>query len=158
MGLDMYLYAKKFVASAKWETEEECAKLKEVANLMNGSDFIMEDEHSVQFAEITLQLAYWRKANQIHRFFIDECGNGKDDGQDIYVCREDLQKLLELCETVMNDKSKAEELLPTRSGFFFGSTEYDEWYYKNLEDTIPVLQKILKDAPEDWEFEYHPSW
>ena len=32
------------------------------------------------------------------------------------------------------------------------------WYYKNLEDTIPVLQKILKDASEDWEFEYKASW
>ena len=58
----------------------------------------------------------------------------------------------------MKDHSRAEELLPAQSGFFFGSTEYDEWYYQDLEYTIPLLKKILKDAPKTWEFEYRASW
>ena len=155
MGLDSYLYAKKFVASASWESEEECNTVKDIANLMGGNVFLLDD---LQFAEVKLQLAYWRKANQIHKFFVDECGNGVDDQQDIYVERDDLKDLLQRCESILEDHSKAEELLPSQSGFFFGSTDYDQWYFENLKRTVPILKKILENAPEDWEFEYHASW
>jgi len=155
MGLDSYLYAKKFVASASWESEEECNTVKDIANLMGGNDFLLD---GLQFAEVKLQLAYWRKANQIHKFFVDECGNGVDDQQDIYVERDGLKDLLERCESILEDHSKAEELLPSQSGFFFGSTDYDQWYFEDLKRTVPILKKILENAPEDWEFEYHASW
>jgi hypothetical protein len=51
----------------------------------------------------------------------------------------------------------AEELLPTASGFFFGSTEYNEWYIDDLKNTIEQLDKCLA-LPDDVEFEYHSSW
>ncbi len=41
-------------------------------------------------------------------------------------------KLLEVCKQVAADPSKAEELLPTQSGFFFGGTEYDEYYMNSI--------------------------
>jgi len=158
MGLDMYLYAKQFVSSSSWSTEDNKKKVKSIARLMKGTKFVGEEEGSLQFAEIKLQVGYWRKANQVHKFFVDECADGKDECQDTYVERDHLQDLLNRCETVMKDHSRAEELLPVQSGFFFGSTEYDEWYYQDLEHTITLLKKILKDAPKDWEFEYHASW
>ena len=156
MGLDMYLYAKQFVASSAWSKEEDCKKLKSIARLMKGTKFL--DSDDLQFAEVKLQLAYWRKANQIHKYFVDRCGGGKDECQDIYVPQDALVDLLWRCETILKDKSRAGELLPPQSGFFFGSTELDEYYYRNLEHTIPVLQKILKNAQESWEFEYKASW
>jgi hypothetical protein len=156
MGLDMYLYARQFVSLSSWAGEKESSKVKEVANMMNGNNFLMED--SLQFAEIKLQVAYWRKANAIHKYFVDQCANGKDECQDTYVEREQLQDLLNRCKTILEDHSKAGELLPTRSGFFFGSTDYDEWYFYDLEQTVPVLEKILKESPRDWEFEYQASW
>jgi hypothetical protein len=112
----------------------------------------------MQFAEVKLQIAYWRKANAIHKYFVDNCANGKDECQDTYVEREQLEDLLNRCKTILEDHSKAEELLPSQSGFFFGSTDYDEWYFHDLEQTVPVLEKILKESPEDWEFEYKASW
>lgn len=152
MGLDQYLYAKQFV----WSTEDNKKKVKSIARLMKGTKFI--DENDLQFAEVKLQIAYWRKANAIHKYFVDQCAEGKDECQDTYVKREHLEDLLNRCETVLKDHNRANELLPTQSGFFFGSTDYDEWYYTDLEQTIPVLQKILKDSPETWEFEYKASW
>lgn len=156
MGLDQYLYAKQFVSSSSWSTEDNKKKVKSIARLMKGTKFI--DENDLQFAEVKLQIAYWRKANAIHKYFVDQCAEGKDECQDTYVEREHLEDLLNRCETVLKDHSRANELLPTQSGFFFGSTDYDEWYYTDLEQTIPVLQKILKNAPETWEFEYKASW
>jgi hypothetical protein len=158
MGLDMYLYAKQFVSSSSWSEEKEKKKVKSIARLMKGTKFVEDEEGSLQFAQIKLQVAYWRKANQVHKYFVDKCAEGKDECQDTYVERKDLEDLLNRCEIVMKDHSRADELLPTSSGFFFGSTDYDEWYYSDLEETIPVLKKILKDAPKNWEFEYHASW
>jgi hypothetical protein len=158
MGLDMYLYAKQFVSSSSWGEEDEKKKVKSIARLMKGTKFVKDEEHSLQFAQIKLQVGYWRKANQVHKYFVDNCAEGKDECQDTYVERKDLEDLLNRCETVVKDHSRAEELLPVQSGFFFGSTEYGEWYYQDLEHTIPLLKKILKDAPKDWEFEYHASW
>lgn len=155
MGLDSYLYATKFVTSASWESEEECNTVKEIANLMGGNDFL---RGGLQFAEVKLQLAYWRKANQIHKFFVDNCGGGVDECQDICVDRDDLKDLIGRCESILEDHSKAEELLPSQSGFFFGGTEYDQYYFEELEETAEILKKILEKSPEDWKFEYHASW
>ena len=54
---------------------------------------------------------------------------------------------------------KPEEIMPTSSGFFFGSTEYDDWYYNTLENTIEMCQKVIDET--NWETEvvvYTESW
>lgn len=59
----------------------------------------------------------------------------------------------------IEDSSVAEELLPTTSGFFFGGTEYDEWYYKDVENTINIIENVL--ITTDFKHEvvmYHSSW
>ncbi len=57
---------------------------------------------------------------------------------------------------VIVNQEEIEELLPTASGFFFGSTDYDEYYMKDLQDTINMLEPLLED--EDGEYEYSSSW
>ncbi len=162
----MYLSATRYVFTSKYTgTEEGRLLFKEVADKMGGTNFLM-GEDCYQSTEMKLRsqfhmklrIAYWRKANQIHKYFVDKCAGGKDECRPTYVEREDLEDLLNRCKTILEDHSKAEELLPTQSGFFFGSTEYDEWYFQDLEDTVPVLEKILKDAPKEWEFEYQAYW
>ena len=50
-------------------------------------------------------------------------------------------------------------MLPTRSGFFFGSTEYDECYQEDLKNTISQLTDVLEYYPEnEWTFYYEASW
>lgn len=39
-------------------------------------------------------------------------------------------------------------ILPTTSGFFFGSTDYDEWYFKDVEDVRNKFSKLLDEI--DW--------
>ena len=41
------------------------------------------------------------------------------------------------------------------SGFFFGGTDYDEWYYNDIENTIKILESALEDGDE---FYYSSSW
>jgi hypothetical protein len=60
---------------------------------------------------------------------------------------------------VLEFPERAEELLPTQSGFFFGSTDYDEGYKQDLEYTVERIEKILNDsALEKCEFYYQSSW
>jgi len=61
----------------------------------------------------------------------------------------------------LDDPAVAEEHLPTQQGFFFGSTDYDEHYYRNLQDTVEIIDRALK-LPEGWmdgwTLSYRSSW
>jgi hypothetical protein len=43
----------------------------------------------------------------------------------------------------------AEELLPTQSGFFFGSTEYNGYYFSDITDCKQQFTKLLKNWKDD---------
>jgi hypothetical protein len=100
-------------------------------------------------------VGYWRKANQIHKWFVDNVQEGVDNCSEYYVSKEQLKQLLNVCKKVKEDNTLAEELLPTSSGFFFGNTEYNEWYFKDIEYTIQLLEPLLK---EDGDYYYTSSW
>jgi hypothetical protein len=104
----------------------------------------------------------WRKANQIHKWFVDNIQDGVDECQESFVEVEKLHKLRDLCEQVVNDPDRAAELLPTGGGFFFGSTDYNEWYHRDIKETLDWLNDfLLKDAlnaMKGWDFYYRSSW
>jgi hypothetical protein len=66
--------------------------------------------------------------------------------------------LLRVCESVLEDPSKVDELLPPAEGFFFGSNEIDDWYWDDIKATIGTIQRLLNDVSEDWDFYYASSW
>lgn len=105
---------------------------------------------------IVEQVGYWRKANAIHKWFVDNCQEGEDDCKRYYVERDTLKKLLELCQKVKKEKGKATELLPPTSGFFFGSTNVDEEYWDDIKSTIKILKEALEEKEGD--FYYRSSW
>ena len=119
---------------------------------------VQEAPFALDTATLEVQVAYWRKANQIHKWFVDHVQNGKDDCGDYYVSREQLQLLLDTCKIVLIDKEEASQLLPVQEGFFFGSYEYNEYYFGDLQDTIDQIERILNEYPEDWYFKYQSSW
>lgn len=103
------------------------------------------------------EVAYWRKANGIHRWFVSNVQKGVDDCGHYDVSREQLESLVLLCQRVHDDPKLAAELLPTQGGFFFGSTDYDTWYRMQLESTISQVSLALEDKANT-EFFYHSSW
>lgn len=86
---------------------------------------------------------YFRKFNALHSFIIDRFAKGIDDCRPVYLYQEDLQNTLEVLEAVMADPTSAEDLLPTTSGFFFGSLGYNEWYFDDVEVAIEVMKDLL---------------
>lgn len=107
-----------------------------------------------------VEAGYWRKANAIHKWFVENVQNGIDECQLSVVSRDQINMLLERVELVLRDNSRARELLPTTSGFFFGSTDHDEWYFRDLEDTQEILKKALDilDGDDTITFYYQSSW
>ena len=62
---------------------------------------------------------------------------------------------------VLEDHSQAEELLPTVDGFFFGSTEYDEGYFDDVEQVLKYCEETLLpmfDELDDRESIYFSTW
>ena len=106
-------------------------------------------------SEISERVCYWRKANHIHLWFVKNVQDEEDNCAEYYVSENDLEKLIKTCEQVLSDHSLAQELLPTQDGFFFGGTDYDEYYYKNLEETVKNLKPLLEEGST---FYYNSSW
>jgi hypothetical protein len=153
MGLDQYLYAKKYTSESEvFNTKEQFNELKDA--LGDASKFLYKNFPSIS---VEMKVGQWRKSNHIHEYFVINCQGGEDDCRESFVDREKLGELLYLCKQVIADHSKANELLPTSEGFFFGSTDYDEWYFQDLADTVEILETCL--AMEDcWDFYYQSSW
>lgn len=108
---------------------------------------------------IEATIYYWRKANAIHRWFVEECQGGVHECQETLVHPEMLMDLIDRCEQVAADHSKCHDLLPTVGGFFFGSTEYDEWYFRDVEETATGLKEaVAAIAPKASRFIYQSSW
>ena len=58
---------------------------------------------------------------------------------------------------VIKDPTLAQTLLPTQPGFFFGGTDYDDWYWHYLILTKEILEGVLREDP-DGDYFYHASW
>jgi hypothetical protein len=145
MGLDMYLYARQFAFNG-FKNQDLYNKL------------VQEAPFALDTATLQVQVAYWRKANQIHKWFVDHVQDGNDNCEEYRVTRDQLQLLLDNCKLVLINKEEAKTLLPRQEGFFFGSYEYDEFYWYDIQDTIDQLEKILNEYPEEWDFQYQSSW
>ena len=154
----MYLRANEYVYRHNFnrQTDEDTINplFNEIISRLELEDVI--DKSGFAGLTIDVPMGYWRKSNMIHHWFVNNLAEGVDECQPITVRREDLEQLKEVCINVIAVPEMAEELLPTGSGFFFGSTDYDEYYFGDLNDTIGIITRCL-ESKFDY-FEYQASW
>ena len=183
MGLDMYLEASFSTRAYIQPTDQQYADMREGKEVtVEKSQALIDALNTIGFEDAPIDYAYnhfsyvfpiitWRKANAIHKFFVDEVQDGNDNCERHYVSRETLQELLDRITTILDIKTpvaremKAEELLPTDvEGCFFGSKEYDDWYYQDLKRTKDILEKVFEyeEQAESGKcfdsFYYQSSW
>lgn len=169
MGLDMYLYAKEYVSGNNYGHDSERGYFKEpnqrFSEFLDAMDLTYEDvEEDMPSAHIKFKIMQWRKANAIHQWFVENVQGGVDDCGEYYVSTgqlEDLRGTLGQALAIRDgsDSTPIEDVLPTQSGFFFGGTEYDEWYWKDIEYTYNKIDQILNNRKfENYDFEYSSSW
>lgn len=172
MGLDMYLKGTLYIGE-QWEHQ---GVKKEVSITMkrgeNTEQISLPTTEEAPLSEMVFSLGYWRKANAIHNWFVQNVQEGEDDCGTYQVSMEEMETLLNLCKTILaeyevtKDFSLCESVkeLQTKSGFFFGNTEYDEGYLYDLKDTVYILEKSIiiakryENSSADFYVEYHSSW
>jgi len=155
MGLDQYL-SKRIYIGAEYKHRKITGSL----SLKNDGKPIKINRKRV--SEIIERVGYWRKSNQIHRWFVDNVQDGEDDCKEYYVSIEQLKELLDTCKEVKGDYpegegnvEKAQELLPYSEGFFFGEYEYDNVYFYQIESTIKINESVLLEHDECRDSDYY---
>ena len=194
MGLDMYLSKKLYIKNWDYMDEPRSVMTLKVRN-NEGEEIEIPTDSATQ---VEFEAIYWRKANAIHGWFVDNVQNGTDDCGYYYVPPEHLHKLRDLCREVLQvaeisdgqpvqngtlynaenpqgqpqftqgravlNGSEIAQILPARSGFFFGGTDYDEWYLQDIEYTEKELTNLLESMEKDqergiyYDIYYHSSW
>jgi len=185
MGLDMYLTAKKRMYPNWKEKKEDTQEMKEIRKAVpemfkSGNMDYMEVGFEAGYWRKANHVHAWfvEKCQDGE----DNCGRhyvSRDNLKELlytvkkvlkssslipdtvingykYTQEEGKVPMLENGKVMLND-TVAKKLLPCQSGFFFGGTDYDQYYYESLEETRDILQRCL-DLGEDWEFEYQSSW
>jgi hypothetical protein len=187
MGLDMYLYKKTYVKNWNHTSPEA---INYITIKQGGEE--RKDIKPERISYIIEEVGYWRKFNALHGWFVESCGNGEDSCQEIYVGEDKMKELLETLknvQTILNESKlvtkvvkdwngkdyevqvydKEDEIKETFSpteGFFFGSTDVDTYFHKDVVSTIELIESLLKENESidpvrgfySGDFYYQASW
>ena len=89
------------------------------------------------------EIGYFRKVNFLIAFFEDYYEQEVQNCKDFYIEKVAVEELISRCKKVLADHTLAPDLLPTKAGFFFGSTEYDDYYYNQVQSVLDYCEKDL---------------
>ena len=165
MGLDMYLSARKYINKIDWSkldhnsdvdyAEATIPQWNEIVNVAGLSH--VANVNDIYGVNVSVNCAYWRKVNAVHNWFVQNVQNGEDDCGEYYVSKDKIKELLTTARQCLFNKDP--NLLPPQAGFFFGSTDIDEWYWHGIKDTIKQLKR-LTELPDfdELSFYYQSSW
>lgn len=99
-------------------------------------------------------VGYFRKVNCVYRYFEDKLTD-----ETAWVTKDECEDIVKRCSAVLENPDLASELMPTRSGFFFGSTEYDKYYFSDLKDVRKQFKSFIKYFKTDDDLVFiHMSW
>lgn len=145
MGLDIYVEV-----SNRKVRDEAIAENKKIQERNNkayeeqGSD--AQFEQTVDFP--SKQEYYFRKFNALVDWVERNVGN-VENCEPMELSKDDIESLQSTLTDLTPENCDVE--LPTCEGFFFGSQEYDQWYWQDVENAKQMCQEILKQT--DWENE-----
>jgi hypothetical protein len=139
MGLDMYLSARKHINKIDWSKLDRDSDTKySEATVPQWNDVVeaagvdtLVDLESIYGVDVSVNVAYWRKVNSVHGWFVENVQRGTDDCGEYYVSHAKLKELVNACTLAIT----------------------------NLMDTINQLQPLI-DRPdfESLSFYYQSSW
>ena len=101
MGLDMYLEAKRTYYNTDWVKEKERKTAIQIREAIPEIKNI--DTGNLNYTGVKIEVGYWRKANAIHQWFVENCQDGEDNCEEHYVKRENLKSLLKTCKEIIKE-------------------------------------------------------
>lgn len=169
MGLDIYFEKK----NKSYDAEKAVKLEKQIANLDKKynaakteeqkkkimdklSPLFDEQKNNIEYIEVL----YFRKVNFLLPFF-----NYEDNCSVIQITKEQVEELIKRCnqvldfyiELTMDDKeldefelyNNVKDILPTQAGFFFGNTDYNEYYI----ESVKYVKNDFEDLLNSFDFE-----
>jgi len=114
------------------------------------------DGHVIKI-DVGMRVGYWRKFNALHAWFVENVQKGEDDCGQYIVTEKHLEKLQKDLSKVTREN--AEEVLPTQEGFFFGGTDYDDYYFDDIEKTKAMVSYLINQIEHrERTLIYQSSW
>ena len=129
---------------------DKILELPELEKLLNKEVEMAYEEYDIYFRKVNFLFAYFEdRGLMVDQYYA-------------FVTPEDVKDIIHRCEQILEAKNEgdnldegetvedlAQELLPTQSGFFFGSTDYDEWYFHDVNDCLTQMRKWLPMLEEE---------
>lgn len=167
MGLDQWLFANYYNDGGwPWVREKDPAKGESFDAICRAAG-LEPGEVESSGVTVTFKVCTWRKANQIHSWFITHCWqpDTEDNLAEIPVTREQLTELVEACDTALDlyaagRLDDAALVLPPMQGFFFGDYAVDEYWQQDVAETRERIGALLRNphfAGQDWTWHYQ-AW
>lgn len=135
MGLDIYFFLRKKTISS---SDDKRLKTQDIENSQN-----------------LKKCAYFRKVNFLIPHF-----NYKDKDNNTYNCeyvkidKKQIRHLITKCKKILSQYEKKhtidENILPTQTGFFFGSDMYDEEYIEKVNNVLNTFNDIYAMIDEEY--------
>ena len=154
MGLDITFYKAKRSKDNETKERLEEIRLEEIRKTLateyiksideRNSKVIKELEEEKENTNPWNKVAYFRKVNFLIPFFgyEENCSN-------IEIDKYQVEDLIEACKEVLANHDKASFLLPTQAGLFFGSTDYDDLYFDDVQNVKEKFEEVLADFNMD---------
>ena len=154
MGLDITFYKAKRSKDNETKERLEEISLEEIRKTLateyiksideRNSKVIKELEEEKENTNPWNKVAYFRKVNFLIPFFgyEENCSN-------IEIDKYQVEDLIEACKEVLANHDNASFLLPTQAGLFFGSTDYDDLYFDDVQNVKEKFEEVLADFNMD---------
>ena len=102
------------------------------------------------------EFSYYRKFNALQGYFernfqLENCGR-------ILITKEIREDLLNIINEILEDHNKAEELLPVQQGFFYGTYEYDDFYFQDIYSLEKDLIHMKFIDYDNYDLYYTSNW
>ena len=144
MGLDQYLYAKKYLGFWNKEATSSIKLINKIHDFLEIPKLdpkkepweLLDTFPRVQYLE--LLVAQWRKDYWVEDFFEDKIEN-KDNGGTYYISKDILKELCDQAEKVLEESDS-------------------DWQRINAECTIEMIAPLLADRWADFDFFYSSNW
>lgn len=164
MGLDMYLKAEVSKYVSYYDDGNENYGKGLYPDFLRDFEDMQRERRNLICVSSEYEIGYWRKFNALHSYIVNSFADGVDECQDIVLWEQDIKRILETLKSLTPENASV--VMPPKDGFFFGSTDIDEWYWRDVGYSIKVFEKILKvvtefasKAPGSYlRIIYHASW
>ena len=139
----MYLYKEHYVKNWDFDKSKNSVEVKRDGK-------IREDIDPKRIATVTEEVAYWRKANAIHKWFIDKCADGDEDRRRMWVSIDCLKELLKTVKKVLESCELVEGEI--ENGWLFEKGKRKTLYRKGKYVKDPSVAKELLPTTEGFFF------